>query len=367
MSETTITIDLNAPARFADVPALAGRAFAWWVDELKALAPAWVRRWFPEPPETATLFVRGETWRIVPARDAARAFELDAGADDKGLADQILHAAPDFSLARLTVVLPAAQVLRRRIEMPLMPESDLRSAVELQMDRLSPFKADTVRFAVRSTARDPIEGKLTADIAIAPRAGVETIERRLSALGLAPAAIDVDGGNGAGAGFDLRAANDPASGPQRATLVNVAIACGVALIWYLVGVAWDTAREQELESWQARIAELRPLAQRSAALRKQLEALTQPFELARTHRPGLTLDVLTEITKLVPDTARLTDLRATGDAIELTGLATDAPSLIAKLETSKRFKDAKFRSPVMRRAELNKDRFEITMKLEGGP
>lgn len=367
MSETTITIDLNTPTRLADAPALAQRVFAWWISELKALAPAWVRRWFPEPPEAATLVVRGETWRIAPARDAAGAFELDAGVDDKGLADQILRAAPDFSLARLTVVLPAAQVLRRRIEMPLMPESDLRSAVELQIDRLSPFKADAVRFGVRSTERDPIEGKLTADVAIAPRAGIETIERRLTALGLAPATIDVDGGNGAGAGFDLRAPSDPAAGPQRATLINVAIACGVALIWYLAGVAWDTAREQELEGWRARIAELRPLAQRSAALRKQLEALTQPFELARTHRPGLTLDVLTEITKLVPDTARLTELRVTGDAIELTGLATDAPSLIAKLEASKRLKDVKFRSPVTRRAELNKDRFEISMKLEDVP
>ena len=344
---------------------MAARVFAWWVGELKSLAPAWAQRLFPKPAETATLVVRGNTWRIVPERDEARAFELDAAADDKELADQILRAAPNFSLSRLTVVLPAEHVLRRRVDMPMMPEGDLRSAVELQIDRLSPFKADAVRFGVRGAERDPVEGKLTADIAIAPRARVEAVEQRLTALRLTPAAIDIDSGNGAGAGFDLKVPNIHTT-PQRATLINVAIACGVALIWYLAGIAWETARGQEIESWQARIAELRPLAQRSAALRKQLEGMTQPFEIARAHKPGRTLEILTEITKLVPDTARLTEYRLDRDAIVLTGLANDAPSLISKLEASRLFKEVKFRSPVMRRAELNKDRFEITLKLEGG-
>jgi hypothetical protein len=58
-------------------------------------------------------------------------------------------------------------------------------------------------------------------------------------------------------------------------------------------------------------------------------------------------------------------MRLTGDAIELTGFAADAPGLIAKIEASKLFKDVKFRSPVIRRAELSKDRFEMSLRLEG--
>jgi hypothetical protein len=49
MSDRTVTIDLNAPVRLVDAPALAGRVLAWWLGELNALAPAWARRLFPDP------------------------------------------------------------------------------------------------------------------------------------------------------------------------------------------------------------------------------------------------------------------------------------------------------------------------------
>ncbi len=300
---------------------------------------------------------------MIPGGDAARALELDASADDKGLADQILQAAPDFSLSRLTVLLPKTTVLCRRIEMPVMADGDLRSAVELQIDRLSPFRADAVRFGVRVVDRDRVEGKTTVDVAIAPLALVEAVEQRLRAMSLTPTAVDVDGGNGARMGFDLRAPK-LAGTPRKALLINLGFVCGAALAWYVAGVSLDAARGREIEGWQARIAELRPLAQRSASLRQQLEAMTQPFAMARAHRPGLTLEIVDALTKLLPDSARLTELRLTGDAIELTGFASDAPGLIAKVEASKLFKEVKFRSPVMRRPELNKDRFELSMRLE---
>lgn len=363
MSDRTVTIDLNAPVRLADAPALAGRVLAWWLGELKAFAPAWMRRLLPEPAQTAALLVRGDRWRVVPGGDTGRVLELDASADDKGLADQILQAAPDFSLSRLTVLLPQAGVLCRQIVLPIMPDADLRSAVELQIDRLSPFKPDAVRFGVRVVDRDRVEGTSTVDVAIAPRMLVEAIEGRLTALALTPVAVDIDAGNGAPRGFDLRAPKQSGT-PRRALLVNLGFVLGAALAWYVAGVSWETSREREAEGWQARIAELRPLAQRSAVLRRQMEAMTQPLAMARAHKPGLTLEIVDALTRLLPDTARLSELRVSGDAIELIGVAADAPGLIAKLEASELFKDVKFRSPVTRRPELNKDRFEISLRLE---
>lgn len=364
MAERTITVDLGAPARLADVPGLAGRVAAWWLGELKAMAPAWVLGVLPKDPATATLHVRGDVWRVASGSDEGHAFELDARAGDKDLADQILRAAPDFSLSKLTVVLPHARALKRRVTFPLMSERELRSAVELQIDRLTPFKADAVRFDVRTASRDAGAGTLEAEIAIVPDAAVAAVEKRLTGLGLKPAAIDIDGGNGAPAGFNLLPAAE-ASAPPRAMLINVGFVCAAALAWYLAGAAWDISRTRETEAWQARIAELAPAAKRGAALRAQLDAMAQPFAVARAHKPGLTLEIMNELTRLIPDTARLTELRVTGPSVDIVGLAQDAPALIAKLEASPLFKEVKFRSPVLRRPELNKERFEITMALEG--
>lgn len=365
VSNQSFTIDLSAPVVLRDVPALAQRVFVWWIGELKSLAPKWSYDLFPKPPHAAMLLARGNVWRIVPDGDDERALELDSTAGGTELADQILHGEPNFSLQRLTVVLEQGAILRRRIELPIMPERDVRSAVELQVDRLSPFKTDAVRFAVRIVDRDGVEGKLTADVAIAPRSSIEAIEHRLGALGLAAVAIDVDGGNGAPAGFDLRARSDDAT-PRREMMINVAIACVVVFTWYLAGVAWETAREREIDGWQNRITSLRPLAQRSAVLRQQLDAMAQPFAMARSHKPGFTLEVLSELTNVLPDAVRLTELRLSGDVIDLTGVAQDAPGLIAKLEVSRFFKEVRFSSPVVRRPEVNKDRFEMSLRLEGG-
>jgi general secretion pathway protein L len=363
MSDRTLTIDLNAPVHISDAPKLARRIVAWWFAQLRDLAPDWVRRIFPDPQPGATLLVNGSRWRVVGGADEGNALNLDASADDRGLADQILQAAPAFGLSRLTVLLPKDSVLCRRMAMPIIADDALRSAVELQIDRLSPFKSDTVRFGVRVADRDRVEGTSAVDVAIVPLALIEPIEGRLQALGLAAAAVDVDRGDGAGMGFDLRAPKQGVT-PRRALLVNLGFAFGAILAWYIAGVSWDAAREREVEGWKARIAELRPSAQRSVMMRQQLESMTQPLAIARAHRPGLALEIVNALTQLLPDSARLTELRVAGDAIELTGFADDAPGLIAKVEASKLFKDVKFRSPVMRRPELNKDRFEMSLRLE---
>ena len=364
MSDRPLTIDLNAPVRLADVPDLGRRVLVWWLAELAEVAPNWARGFFPKAPNVATLFVSETQWRIVPWQRDVAPLLLDCLQDDNGIAKQILHAAPNFSLAQVIIVLPKAAALRRRVELPMMSERQLLPAIELQIDRLTPFKSETVRSAVKVVGRDPIEGKLSIDVAITPRAGVDALEQRLTRLGFKAIAIDVEGSDGQPSGFDLTLQNvDGAS--CRLTIIKVALAAAVLASWLFASAMWDVAREQEVDAWQARIAELRPLAQRSAAFRRQVEALTQPLAVANAHKPLRALASLKELTVLIPDTVQLTEFKMYDGRIELAGLANDAAALISTLEASPLFKDVKFRSPVMRRPETNKDRFEISLNLEG--
>ncbi len=364
MSDRSIFIDLNTPVRVGDLPGLSRRILTWWVGELVLMSPRWLQHFLPKAPDVTTLYANEAQWRFVPAQAGAELLEIDCRSDDKGIADQILHAAPNFSLAQVVIVLPANVVLRRRLELPMMPESQLASAVELQVDRLTPFKSDAVRLAVKVVARDPVEGKISVDVAITPRAAVDALEQRLSRLGFKAVAVDFQDAAGQPAGFDLSVARQVSSS-RRLTMVRAGLAAVAVLTWYVAGVMWDTAREQEVESWQAHIAGLRPLAMRSSALRQKIDALTQPFAVAQAHRPGRVLLALKELTEILPDSARLTELTLSGDTMDLAGLASDAPGLIASLEASKLFKNVRFRSPVTRRPETTKDLFEISLTLEG--
>lgn len=348
----------------ADLPSYAQRFLAWWGGELGALLPGFLRRAVPKAPEAALLFVEDGRWRVVSGADPSQDFTLDPEQDDKGVADQILAAAPNFSLLKLVVVLPAAQVLRRRVELPLVQERQLLPAVELQVDRLTPFKAGSVRLGVRLAARDAVEGKVTADCAFAPRAGIDALDERLRKLGLAAERFDVAGEGGVPQGFSLTV---PGEGQvsRQPVWTKVALACAVLVAWYVAGLLWDGAREQDVSIWEARVAEIRPQAMRSVALRQRLDGMVQPFDVARQHVPDEVLAVLQELTRIIPDTARLTEFEFKGDTIRIAGVALEAASLIPALETSPRFREVRFLSQVMRQEEAKKDRFEIALRLEG--
>lgn len=364
VSDRPLQIDLNSPVHLRDAPELLLKAFWWWVAELADMLPGFSKTVLPKAPEVATMHVRDGRWQIAGAGRNADTIEIDSSQDDKGVVDQILHSAPNFPLAQLLVVLPGDQVLRRRVDLPIMPEQQLLSALELQVDRLTPFKAETVRLAVKVISRDAVDGKLTADCAFTPRAPVDALEERLSRLGFKAARIDVAGDDGLPAGFDLRVHEVRAEGP-RPFVVRAGLTIGAVICWYLAGLLWDVSRQQELDAWQERIEELRPAATASMNLRQRLDALTEPFEIARKHRPAAVLAPLKEMTRLIPDTARLTEFQYEGSKIDIAGLASDASSLISTLEKSPLFKDVKFRSQVMRRPESNKERFEISLSLEG--
>lgn len=365
VADRPVEIDLNAPVALADVPRVIGAVWRWWMGELQALLPGGLRRAVPRPPAVTLLHADDSGWRFVDGSGAGDGFTVDPSLADKDLAREILGASAGMSLKRLAVVLPAARALRRRIELPLLTDRQMLPAVALQVDRLTPFKPETVRMAVRLVERDAVEGKLTADCVFVPRSASDPVGERLAALGFTVERFDIAGEDGLPQGFDLVApeALPAEAGPAWGKLALVAIA---AVAWWLAGVMLDSAREQEIGSWQARVADLRPQAARSVALRSRLDSMARPAALAAAHRGDAVLSVLQELTRVLPDTARLTEFDQEGVRVRIAGVAREAASLITLLEASPRFRDVRFLSQVMRVAETDTDRFEIGIALEEG-
>lgn len=357
-----ITVDLGAPVGVGDVPRLAAAFFGWWGGQLRSLVP-WSRAAAPSRREV-TLYARPDRWFLRPAADAS-AVPLDTSLSDAALADQVLQVAHGAPLSRLKLLLPREHAIVRRVELPQMSMANMRQAIDLQVDRLSPFKADAVRSAMRVVGFDRDKGMTSVDVAIMPLSRVAPVEQRLRALGLAPAAVDIEGDGPDGQGFDL---SEPPSAEEvgRRRTLSIGLAVVGAAVWTLAAYAWSAAGEGEIERWETRIAALRPQAERSAMLRQQVEGMIDPIVQANKHDPAAVLNVLRELTLVMPDSARVLDLNIEGDALSLSGLAANAPDLIGVLEKSPAFRDVKFVSPVMRRGETGVERFEIGMRLEKG-
>lgn len=354
-----VTINFGAP-RLADVPALVGRFFAWWGEQLGDLIP-WQRAALPAKRQ-AMLYVRPDRWFLRAAPDTA-AVPLDTHLNDGALAEQMLHLADGAPLSRLAILLPREHVIVRRVELPQMSADHMRQAVELQVDRLSPFKADAVRTALRVAGYDHEKGVSNVDVAIVPLLRVRPIEQRLRAIGLSAASVDIEGEDGRGLGFDL---SEPpgAEDLRRSRMFNLGLAFVATVVWTLAIYAWGESGRSEIERWEARIAALRPQAERSAALRQQIEGMAAPVARANAHDPAAMLNLLLELTRVLPDSVRVLDLKIEGDTVSFSGLAANAADLIGLLEKSKSFSDVKFASPVVRKNETGVDQFEIAMRLE---
>ena len=108
----------------------------------------------------------------------------------------------------------------------------------------------------------------------------------------------------------------------------------------------------------------KPLAEN---LKKEIDAVNTDISTIATFKENrqMALNILKELTAVLPKTSWLTRVRITETNVEIEGYAGSATELLPKLEASPLFKKAEFASPTFRDARMNSDRFIIKMEIEG--
>jgi Tfp pilus assembly protein PilN len=103
------------------------------------------------------------------------------------------------------------------------------------------------------------------------------------------------------------------------------------------------------------------------ALKKEVDSMDKEIVTItdfKENRP-MALNVLKELTSILPKNAWLSRVRITQTNVELEGYASSATGLLPKIEASQYFKKAEFASPTFRDTRMNADRFNIKTELEG--
>lgn len=347
-------IDLHRQVTAADALAGVGAFFRWWRGELFGLLPerwraahaAWRRRW--------TLREDDKTW-TVSGEDLPQ-FAFDASLSDDVLREALASDAPELAAHALDVVLPSDEVLIRDVTLPAAAASRLRATIGLQIERLSPFRAEDAGFDCRVAGRDDVEGTVRAEVCIVPRKTTRRFEERLRALGLPPDWFRVDD-----TPFRIRSETGTARDARERRL-TLAVAGAAILVWLGVAVFTPVSRDLDLAALHDEIATLRPDAERALALRAELDAMRAPARIAAAKaaqpRP---IDVLKLLTAALPDSVRVLELSVEGSRVTLTGITRDARGLPALLAKSGTFRAARFRAPPAQRPD-GMQRFNIELE-----
>jgi general secretion pathway protein L len=265
---------------------------------------------------------------------------------------------------RIALLMPASQVLRRRLVLPVAARDNLRQVAGYDIDRQTPFRAEDIHFGVRELGEGGPEGRFVAELAATPRTSLDPLLDELAALRVAPDRVDVAQGYGL-AGLDLL---PPARAPRRVDRrrrLNLALVAAIVLLLFGTMAAWLHNRNVALETMRADVDAMQSDAQRVKALRQRLmdSAGASGFLVRRKSESPSILPVLDELTHRLPDDTWLErfTLNATGQ-IGFQGQSPQAARLIDALKGARSIGEPSFQGTIQADPTSGKERFYMQAK-----
>jgi general secretion pathway protein L len=337
------------------------RFLAWWGRELASLLPAAWRDRFGNERLIVDL-AEGEARFTRMLAGKAVALGSAPAQAGRGEAARRLLAGVPLADTPVLLRLGGGQALAKTVTLPLAAEENLQEVLGFEMERLTPFRAEQVRFAHAIAERRPAEKSLRVDLVVVPRERLASARDLLLEWG-----VPVDRVQAAPPAppLDLAPAEwHRRSGPA-GRRIRLLAAATAALA--LLAVVSPLARHSlSLAATEARIAELRPTV--DAVLRAQAEVdnwASGAQRVARLKReaPSATR-LLDEFTRLLPDDTWVSQFNLVDRTVELQGTTASAAALVGLIEASPVVAKVRFRTPITSDPVTRLERFELAVELK---
>jgi general secretion pathway protein L len=165
-------------------------------------------------------------------------------------------------------------------------------------------------------------------------------------------------------GFNLLSVKDEKQKktPVLATIVLLIIMITICGFYFLAPVTMEQKKVEEIDR---RIGLLKPELKKVEVLRKEAQTIAADIKSIDNFKKQspLSIDIMKEMTSILPARTWLMRLRITETTVEIEGYAASATEIIPKLENSKYFQKVEFASPTYRDPRQNSERFVIKMEL----
>jgi general secretion pathway protein L len=301
------------------------------------------------------------TARIIAAKKAPAlpdlVFRLDSGVPQPPLPADWKAA---FRGSRVEAQLQSGHVMTCLLDFPSKAGDFLDGMIRAQIDRLTPWTANDAVFGW-SPPTPAVNDRIDVIVAATSKLKVQPLLQYAQALDAASVAIYATASLGDGASARIKLLDQPwrsAIGTTRIPrlLHAILLSTGVAAAASLLISAYLGS---SLQSQQGELQ--RQLSQRRAALRLDPNSAGSGLGLLAKRKQATpsSVVVLEAISRVLPDTTYVTELRIEGDKVQVVGMTQDAPSLISLMEQSPQFTRATFFAPTTRAANEPGERFHI--------
>ena len=308
----------------------------------------------------------GFTARMMPSKNRPELPDVSFRFDGHRIAPPLpADWAMAFRGSRVEAQLPSHQVMATPLDFPGQAGDFLDGMIRAQVDRLTPWNVNDAAFgwsAPVTVANDRIE----LIFAATSKAKVQPLLQFAQSMEAASIAIFGEAVIGTEPPVLVKLLDRPLQSAVGSALSipgllrSILLGAGVAAAASLLVAAWlEHTMQSEQEDLQ------RQISQRRAALRLDANGAGSALGLLakRKQTTPSSIMVLESITRALPDTTYVTELRIEGDKVQVVGMTQDAPSLIRLMEQSPQFTRATFFAPTTHAANEPGERFHIEAHL----
>ena len=334
----------------------------WWLAELGSFLPAWLTSGRDRPRKALILDVdqRGAMLTARKSKSTKVLGQITSDADGTGLS-----ALGERRYRRWPLIVRLASDLgmRKVIDLPLQARNDLGNLLHFELDQLTPFSPEDVSFAWRVLETNPATGRMTVALQMAPKALVERNFKIAAEHGRTVERVEIEDGDDQDP-IDLLSSADKVDPGSRFgyVLPLMVVALAVMALWIPMSRQQSTVDQlaKEVETLRVAAEETRSLKQEIDASAREAGFLVD----AKNGQASMTR-VLAELTRLIPDHSHIIQLEINDDSIQIGGFSEKARDLLAILDRSAMFTSPASTSATTRDPRMEKERFQITVQLEG--
>jgi len=342
----------------------AGVFLRWWTEELRQAMPvAWQHK-LQHAMRRVTLVLHDDSLLVgVDENRSVQTLEVFSNAQEVSLQksrlenlllEHELQEAPRFLL------LDADTVLSRELKLPLAADSNLAQVLSFEMDRQTPFKASDIYFDWNVIERNSDSGQLRLELFVAPRSDIDEAVQAASGWGQHLSGVDIiDGGKARGVNLLPAERRVKRSNPK----VRLSLALGALsiLLLALVMVQSVYLRAHQVEELTEAIAAVQGEAREVMKVKKQIEDTSEAAGFLARSRSSvpLAIEVLADVTRILPDDTYLDRLVITNSSVQMQGKSKNAQQLIELVNKSNLLDEAAFRGSTRLDARSGLEIFEV--------
>lgn len=345
-----------------------GRFLGWWRDELWGLVPEYVRRLMTGAQSGAVL-AEVDGGYLVLAEDANRGPATPAPRilPRAQAIPQLTEVAQRGSL-RAGLRIPVTRCYARRAELPKAALADARRILNLDLERVTPFKRKEV-YTAHVVENEGASGKRWVRQLVIKREAIDPLIADVKAAGGDVAFVDCwDKEPSTGLSIDFLEPDVPTGqgGMERLFTLPRALAAFAVVLVVTAIILLITRQEIALTEIQAQTAKMR---ERAASVRQVFDRSDATIgSLAHLQQMKLTgiptLAIVEEVSRLLPDSVWLSEFRLEGDMLDISGLAKSGATLPPLFAQSTIFADAALTAPLTLDPREDKERFSLRVRIK---